>query len=146
MKIHLKNLDALKSRIKKLKQSLNEFEGLSPSLGLCRDLVAQSLNWDDWNDLYLGHKPPGLLTDRILFTGNWFRDETTKEDAFKKLLVLLQSSFVELTDKHDEAAILSAKVWPYSNSLHYGRPKNPTSYAHAVNYSALKYRASANLN
>jgi hypothetical protein len=117
MKIYLKNPDTLKPRIKKLKQSLNEFEGLSPSLGLCRDLVAQSLNWDDWNDLHLGHQKPGSAYDSVLFTGRWYDGESNKQEASGNLSELISERFGDMITSLEATQSLALLVWPVSTSV-----------------------------
>jgi hypothetical protein len=112
MKIYLKNPNTLKSRIKKLKQELNTFDGISPSLGFCRDLVAQSLNWEDWNALYLGHQAPGELHDRILFTGRWYDGESNKEKCLERLYQLITKHFGETITSYEAKSLLSMTVWP----------------------------------
>jgi hypothetical protein len=116
MKMYLRNPNSLKSRIKKLKQSLSSFEGLSPSLGLCRDLVAQSLNWADWNALYLGHKAPGSLHDCVMFTGRWYDGESNKSRALNNLFELISSRFGEVVTSFENKRTLAMLVWPASTS------------------------------
>lgn len=114
MKIYLKNTDTLKPRIKKLKESLCKLHGVSPSLGLCRDMVAQSLNWSNWNELYLAHEKLGSVHDRVLFTGRWYDGESNKEDARANLVKLMSTEFGEHVTSLEDFTALAMLVWPKS--------------------------------
>jgi hypothetical protein len=119
MSIYIYNTDTLKSRIKNLKKSLLACEGIDNlSLGTCRDLVAQSLDWNDWNDLYLGHQKRGNADFSIydspnymMFNGRWFHGEQQKRDARLRLAELIHTTFQEkLGDTLSWS--LAEVVWP----------------------------------
>jgi hypothetical protein len=119
MKTYLYNADTLKPRIKKLKKALLACEGIDDvSLGTCRDLVAQSLEWDGWNDLYQGHQknngvaslPPYELNN-VMFTGRWYDSENHKREARLLLTELIHTTFSDrLGDTLSFS--LAEKVWP----------------------------------
>jgi hypothetical protein len=119
MSIYLYSMDTLKPRIKTLKKSLLACEEIdSISLGMCRDLVAQSLNWKDWNALYLGHQNKSNAdfshydsSNSVMFNGQWHYGEQQKRDARLRLTELIHTNFQgKLGDTLSWS--LAEVVWP----------------------------------
>lgn len=117
MKIYIKNTDTLKPRIKNLKQAISRFDGLSPSLGFCRDLVAQSLNWEDWNALHIGHRVPGTIGDNVLLGCRWSDGELNKEKCLERLFDLITKHFGEVITSHEEKMSITMIVWPLGKTV-----------------------------
>ena len=117
MKIYIKNTDTLKPRIKNLKQAISQFDGLSPSLGFCRDLVAQSLKWEDWNALHIGHRVPGTIDDNVLLGCRWSDGELSKEKCLERLFELITKHFGEVITSHEEKMSISMIVWPLGKTV-----------------------------
>jgi hypothetical protein len=88
------------------------------SLGTCRDLVAQSLDWKDWNALYLGHqKKDGSesfdcdSSSSVMFNGQWYYGEKQKRDARLRLTELIHETFKEKLGDTLSWSLAEA-VWP----------------------------------
>lgn len=144
MAIYMHNINTLKPRIKSLHAALSLLNNINVTLGQCRDLVSRSLGWAHWNEMYLAHQvstPINTRENELFITGNFYADETRRQQLAETLSGLLVLAFPEQVNNETIARGLACEVWanPRQDAL-FGSADNPEPTVMANDIPAHMWR------